>query len=264
MTANIHKNNHPDSLARVAKEDEKPDIDLDIEGSEGLPADSESDKAVLDKRDFVIFIVFIAVLGSFSSLVNDMYLPTMPAMMHEFHTNPSLTQLGLSATMLGLGIGSVLWGSLSDRHGRKPILLISLGVFAVGTAIAIFSQSIQFFIVCRLVQGVGAGGSMVLSCSIPADRYGGKQLAVVMSVVGALNGSVPAAAPLVGGFMANDCGWRGIFVLLLAIGVATFLWTLKRPESLPVGRRLKTGGMRSYLTEYALLFKNGRFMLLCF
>ncbi len=218
----------------------------------------------INRNDYILFIVFISVLGSFSSLVNDMYLPTIPAMMKEFHTTPSMTQLGISATMLGLGIGSVLWGSLSDRFGRKRILMISLVVFIIGTAVSMASKSIHFFILCRLFQGVGAGGSMVLSYSIPTDRYGGRQLAVIMSVVGALNGFVPAAAPLAGGFMADEFGWRGIFLVLLAIGVIMLVWTTRRPESLPQSRRLKSADIRSFLSAYGVLFRNGRFMLYVF
>ena len=223
--------------------------------------DRSTSAAPFDRREYIFFIIFIAIIGSFSSLVNDMYLPTVPAMMREFHTTPSMTQLGISATMLGLGIGSVVWGSLSDRYGRKRILLLSIAVFVIGTVVAIFSPDIDFFIGCRLFQGIGAGGSMVLSFSIPADRYSGRQLAVIMSVVGALNGFVPAAAPLAGGFMADRFGWRGIFIVLLVIGVVMLFWTTRRPESLPLSRRIKVPGIMSYVRAYAALLRNRRFMI---
>ena len=213
------------------------------------------------RRSFVYFLIFIAILGAFSSLVNDMYLPTIPAMMREFHTTPSMTQMGLTMVMLGLGIGSVMWGSLSDRYGRKPMLLWSLGAFAVATAVAITSQSIHFFIVCRLFQGIGAGGAMVLSYSIPTDLYSGRQLAKVMAIVGAINGIAPAGAPLIGGAMADSTGWRGIFVLLLIIGAGMFFWSTRRPESLPASERIRTGSIAVYARAYGKLFANGRFMV---
>ena len=213
---------------------------------------------------YIELLVFIAILGAFSSLVNDMYLPTMPAMMREFHTTPSVTQLGLSMVMLGLGLGSVIWGSLSDRYGRKPILLISLGLFGVSTAVAIFSPSIYFFIICRLFQGIGGGGAMVLSYSIPADDYSGRNLAKVMAVVGAMNGVAPALSPTIGGFMADSVGWRGIFVLLLAIGVIMFFWSRRMPESLPASRRMQAKGFGEYAAAYSTLFRNGRFMIYVF
>lgn len=216
------------------------------------------------RHSYIEFLVFIAILGAFSSLVNDMYLPTIPSMMREFHTTPSITQLGLSMVMLGLGIGSAVWGSLSDRYGRKPMLLISLALFGISTAVAIFSPTIYFFIVCRLLQGIGAGGGMVLSYSIPADDYQGRDLAKVMAVVGAMNGVAPALAPTIGGVMADSVGWRGIFVLLLAIGVGMFIWSRRMPESLPPQRRLQAKGLKEYLNAYVGLFRNGRFMIYVF
>ncbi len=212
-------------------------------------------------RNFMFFLIFIAILGAFSSLVNDMYLPTMPAMRREFHTTPSMTQMGLTMVMIGLAIGSVIWGSLSDRYGRKPMLLWSLGAFVIATLICVFSPSIQFFIVSRLLQGIGAGGAMVLSYSIPTDLYGGRQLAKVMALVGAINGIAPAGAPVIGGVMADSVGWRGIFVLLLVIGAVMFFWSLRRPESLPPAKRIKGKGLGEYLHAYTSLFSNWRFMV---
>lgn len=215
-------------------------------------------------RRFVGFVIFIAVLGAFSSLVNDMYLPTMPAMMREFHTTTSMTQLGLTFAMLGMGIGSVVLGSLSDRYGRKPVLFASMILFVAATAASLFSRSITYFIICRLFQGFGAGGPMVLSTSIPADDYQGRQLAKVMAIIGAINGIAPAAGPLLGGFMADSVGWRGIFVLLLAIGIVVTICVTRMKESLPPSRRAPAQGLKAYWSRYRLLLKNGRFMLYVF
>ncbi len=213
------------------------------------------------EHSYILFLIFIAILGAFSSLVNDMYLPTIPKMMREFHTTPSMTQMGLSMAMIGLGIGSVVWGSLSDHYGRKPMLLLSLGIFGVGTAVSLLSESILFFIICRLFQGIGAGGAMVLSYSIPTDLYQGRQLAKVMALVGAINGFAPATAPLIGGFMADSTGWRGIFVLLLIIGLLMLLWSWQRPESLPASKRLPADGLKPYFKAYGTLFSDRRFMV---
>lgn len=213
------------------------------------------------KTRFILFLVFIAIIGAFSSLVNDMYLPSIPDMRRQFHTTPSMTQLGLSMAMVGLGIGSVVWGTLSDKYGRKPMLIYSLGVFVASTVVSIFSPSIEFFVITRIFQGIGAGGAMVLSYSIPADLYSGRQLAGIMAMVGAINGISPAAAPMVGGLMADSVGWRGIFVVLLVIGVVMLLWSMKRPESLAPDRRITGRGAVSYLAAYKSLFGNGRFMI---
>lgn len=212
-------------------------------------------------RNYWVFLIFIAIIGAFSSLVNDMYLPTIPSMMKEFHTTPSMTQMGISMAMIGMGIGSVLWGSASDRYGRKPILIVSLIIFVLATAISLLSKNITFFIICRLFQGLGAGGAMVLSTSIPADVYMGRQLAKLMAIIGAVNGVAPALGPVVGGMMTDWVGWRGIFVLLLIIGVVMTFWTTHYTETLPPARRLQTTGIKGYVKAYKSLFANGRFML---
>lgn len=225
------------------------------------PANASPASTSPTPRHYVAFLSFIAIIGAFSSLVNDMYLPTIPAMMRQFHTTPSMTQLGISMAMAGMGLGSLLWGSTSDRYGRKPILLVSLIIFAVATAVSLFSTSIVFFIICRFFQGLGAGGAMVLSTSIPADVYSGRQLAKLMAVVGAINGIAPAGGPLIGGLMADSCGWHGIFILLLAIGVVMTVWTIRTTETLPPERRLKVKGISTYIAAYRTLFANRRFMI---
>ncbi len=212
-------------------------------------------------KHYGLFVTFIAIIGAFSSLVNDMYLPTIPSMMKEFHTTPSMTQMGISMAMIGMGLGSVVWGSASDRYGRKPILIISLVIFVLSTALSLFSNTITFFIVCRLFQGLGAGGAMVLSTSIPADVYMGRQLAKLMAIIGAINGVAPALGPVLGGFMADWVGWRGIFVVLLAIGLGMTFWTTRYHETLPPQRRLKVNDFDGYLKAYRSLFTNGRFMI---
>ncbi len=212
-------------------------------------------------KSYGLFVVFIAIIGAFSSLVNDMYLPTIPAMMREFHTTPSMTQMGLSMAMLGMGIGSVLWGSLSDHFGRKPILIISLLIFALSTGVALLSPDITFFVAVRLVQGFGAGGAMVLSTSIPADIFAGRQLGKLMGIVGAINGVAPAAGPLLGGFLADRVGWRGIFVVLLAIGIGMTIWTTRTNETLPPARRIAARRLSDYLKSYRTMLLNGRFMI---
>lgn len=212
-------------------------------------------------KNYAVFVAFIAIIGAFSSLVNDMYLPTIPSMMKEFHTTPSMTQMGISMAMAGMGIGSILWGSSSDRYGRKPMLLVSLIIFVLSTGLSLSSRSITFFIVCRLFQGIGAGGAMVLSTSIPADVYMGRQLAKLMAIIGMVNGVAPALGPVVGGLMANWVGWRGIFILLLAIGIGMTFWTTRYTETLPPQRRLQVRSFSDYLKAYRSLLVNRRFMI---
>lgn len=212
-------------------------------------------------RSYLFFLIIIACLGAFSSLINDMYLPTVPAIMREFHTTPAVTQLGLTMAMVGMAFGAGVWGSLSDKYGRKTILLASLIIFCVGTAISLFSNNITFFVSCRFVMGFGGGGAVVLSRSIPTDIYSGRNLAVIMALVGAINGIAPAAGPLLGGFLAKAVGWRGIFVVLLAIGIIMIFAGFRMKESLVPSKREHGKGLREYLAAYRALFSNRRFMI---
>ncbi len=212
-------------------------------------------------RSYIFFLIMIACLGAFASFINDMYLPTVPAIMRQFHTTPAVTQLGLTMAMVGMACGAGLWGSLSDRYGRKPILLASLAVFVVGTAVSLFSNNITFFVTCRFFMGFGGGGAVVLSRSIPTDIYSGRNLAVIMALVGAINGIAPAAGPLLGGFMAKAVGWKGIFAVLLVIGVIMIISGTRMKESLPPARRDHVKGLREYIHAYKVLFSNGRFMI---
>ena len=221
---------------------------------------SQSKSSLLaDHSYYIFFLCYLAALGAFPSFVNDLYLPTLPQMRFEFHCSRSVVQLGLSFVMIGLGLGELFWGPLSDKIGRKPVLVMSLIVFIIASGISVFSPSIGFFIVCRLLQGLGASGAVMLAKTIPADKFSGRELAKIMSVIGAINGIAPVSGPLVGGFMAHAIGWRGIFVVLTLIGVVMLLLSAKYHETLPPDRR-KKGALLTIMHEYVPLLKDKHFM----
>ena len=209
---------------------------------------------------YIFLLCFLAAMSAFPSMVNDLYLPTLPAMRAEFHTSRPVVQLGLSFVMIGLGLGGLFWGPLSDRLGRKPVLLVSLSLFIVFSAVSVAAPSIGFFIACRLFQGLGASGAVMLSKTIPTDLYDGRELARIMSTVGAINGIAPVSGPLLGGFMAKAIGWRGIFMVLTGIGVVMLLLTFCFRESLPPQKRA-AGRLGAIFAEYLPLLKNRAFMI---
>ncbi|MDE5833272.1 MAG: multidrug effflux MFS transporter [Desulfovibrio sp.] len=208
---------------------------------------------------YLFFVCYLAALGAFPSFVNDLYLPTLPQMSAEFHCSRSVTQLGLSFVMIGLGLGELFWGPLSDKTGRKPVLVMSLIVFILASGISVFSPSIGFFIGCRLLQGLGASGAVMLAKTIPADKFSGRELAKIMSVIGAINGIAPVSGPLVGGFMAHAIGWRGIFVVLTLIGATMLALAAKYRETLPPDKRNKAPLLR-IMREFVPLVKDKHFM----
>ncbi|MDE5634033.1 MAG: MFS transporter, partial [Muribaculaceae bacterium] len=122
--------------------------------------------AQFSKGYYVFLIVFLGMLSAFGPFVTDMYLPTLPSMAEIFHTTPSLVQMGLATSMIGLAAGQIFFGPLSDKYGRRRVLMAAMILFAVSTVISIYSPSIEFFNICRFVQGLGGAGGIVLSRSI--------------------------------------------------------------------------------------------------
>lgn len=211
------------------------------------------------RKHHVFILCYLAALGAFGSFVNDLYLPTLPQMCRDFHSSRPVVQLGLSFVMIGLGFGELFWGPMSDKNGRKPVLYRSLGLFFIASLASVFSPTITFFLGCRLFQGLGAAGAILLSRAIPADAFQGRELAKIMAVVGAINGIAPVSGPLAGGFLASAIGWRGIFMVLTILGAVMLLLGRCLPESLPPDRR-KKGSFWQIAREFAPLLRNRPFM----
>lgn len=218
------------------------------------------DSAPTSGKYYVFIITYLVLLSAFGSFVNDMYIPTLPSMVKFFHCSVSTVQLGLTFGMIGLGVGEIILGPFSDRWGRKPILMIALVVFAIGAICSVWSHSIQEFIWWRLVQGIGASGGYFLARTIPADMYKGQALAKVMALVGAINGFAPASAPVIGGFVSHDVGWRGIFWILFAFSILLLGLSFFFKESLPKARRVQ-GHLSIAFKNYVYLLKNKNFVI---
>ena len=206
------------------------------------------------KKYYVFLIVFLGMLSAFGPFVTDMYLPTLPSMARIFHTTPSLVQMGLATSMLGLALGQVFFGPLSDKYGRRSVLMAAMVVFAVSTVVSIYSPTIEFFNVCRFVQGLGGAGGIVMSRSISTDCYSGRDLARTLAIIGAVNGIAPVSAPVIGGLVAGAVGWKGIFWILFAIGVVLAGMCVVFRESLPRERR-HTGSVFSLMAAFPQLVR---------
>ncbi len=209
---------------------------------------------------FAFLVIYLVLLSAFGSFVNDMYLPTLPEMVRSFHTSRSTVQLGLTFGMIGLGFGELILGPLSDRFGRKPVIIGSLIVFAIGALCSVWSKTIHVFLWWRLVQGLGASGGYFLARTIPADLYKGRALAKVMALVGAINGFAPASAPVIGGFVARSVGWQGIFWILFGFSLLLLFLTPAFKESLPKSRRV-TGRFGAAFKNYGILARNRHFVV---
>lgn len=191
------------------------------------------------RKYYLFLIVFLGMLSAFGPFVTDMYLPTLPSMADIFKTTPSMVQLGLTTSMLGLAVGQVFFGPMSDKFGRRPILIAAMMLFAVSTVASIYSPSIEFFNMCRFVQGLGGSGGIVLSRSVATDCYSGRDLAKMLAIIGAVNGVAPVTAPVIGGLVSDAVGWQGIFWILFGIGVVLLVMCLGFRESLTEDKKHK-------------------------
>lgn len=219
--------------------------------------EAKNDSTLKGYGFLVFYLVLLSALGSF---VNDMFTPALPAMRRAFGCSVPTVQLGLTAGMVGLALGQIILGPMSDRYGRKPVLIASVALFIAAAVVSIFSPTIYFFIWCRLVQGLGASGGYLLARTIPTDRFSGRQLAKVMALVGAINGFAPASAPVLGGIVADTWGWRGIFVCLAAFAAVVLALSPRMKESLPPARRTR-GGFSQAFAGFSILLKNRPFMI---
>lgn len=222
--------------------------------------DAQPGAPTFSRGYYIFLILFLVLLSAFGSFVNDMYLPTLPEMVRAFHTSRSTVQLGLTFGMIGLGVGELILGPLSDRFGRKPILVGTLVVFCIGAMCSVWSRTIHVFLWWRLVQGIGASGGYFLARTIPADLYQGRALAKVMAIVGAINGFAPASAPVLGGLVARNIGWQGIFWILFGFSAMLLLLTARFHESLPLSRRV-TGRFGVAFQNYGKLVRNRHFIV---
>ena len=226
------------------------------------PADMQSPlaKALVSRKGYYGFLVlFLVVLSAQGSFVNDMYTPALPTMCRFFGCAVSVSQLGLTMGMIGLGVGQMILGPVSDKYGRKPVLIVTTLLFIAAAVASVFSPTIHIFNLCRFFQGIGASSGYFLAKTIPADVYASRPLARLMALIGAINGIAPASAPVIGGIMADAFGWKSIFLLLagFAVIVLVMAWIVK--ESLPADRRV-TGSLLSSMKGYGTLFKSVPFM----
>ncbi len=212
----------------------------------------------LNQNSRLFLLLNLAAISAFGPFITDFYLPALPSMESVFSATTTQIQLTITCSLIGLALGQLLIGPLSDKFGRKPILLVSFVVFILSTIGCLLSSEIYSFIIFRLIQGVAGSGGVVASRSIVADLFKGEDLAKFFAMLGAIHGLAPICAPLLGGLMLKFTDWHGIFVILLAIGILLLFVNLFFKESLRVENRAKGSILQSF--RYGHILKNRKFM----
>ena len=185
------------------------------------------------------FIPLVALLFSLVALSIDAMLPALPELGRDLGVaRPNDVQYVITSLFLGLGLGQIFFGPLSDRIGRKPAIYAGLGVFMAGCIVSVWAPTFETMIAGRVLQGIGVAAPRIVTVALVRDQYEGRSMARIMSFAMAVFILVPAAAPALGLAVLRIAGWREIFVTFFLIAAVAFVWLLVRqPETLPPDRR---------------------------
>jgi DHA1 family bicyclomycin/chloramphenicol resistance-like MFS transporter len=188
---------------------------------------------------FPEFVVVIASIMALNPLAMDMMLPALPNIASAFHiTLANRPQMVLSTFLIGFGVGQFVIGPLSDRFGRRPVLLGGMTVYCVASMLAIAAPSFETLLLARALQGLGTSATRVIATSIVRDCYAGRRMASVMSLAMMVFIAVPVIAPSFGQAVLMLTHWRGIFIVLMVYGAVALVWSaLRMPETLPQSQR---------------------------
>lgn len=200
----------------------------------------------------------IATIGAFST---DMYLASFTDITESLGVTPTQVQLTLTAFLIGLGVGQLLLGPASDKYGRRPVMLLGLGIFALSSIALIFTPNIAYFVVLRLIQGLSGAVGGVLARAIAVDLSRGTTAVRALSLIATVIGLGPLLAPPIGGLVAVFFGWRGVLAVLAIFGVGVWLLALIAvPESLRPEDRTQGSVLGAYTSIWTIL-KNPVFAL---
>jgi DHA1 family bicyclomycin/chloramphenicol resistance-like MFS transporter len=185
------------------------------------------------RPDTFALTALLALLTALGPLAVDMYLPSFPEIGRLLGASPATVQLTLSLYMVSYAIGQVVYGPLSDRYGRQPVLRVALAIYCVASLACAVAPNIEMLLVARAMQALGSSGAIVLARAIVRDLYEGARAGRELSLMGAIMSLAPVGAPMIGGVLQTTFGWRSHFVLQIAFGlIAAFLVWRKLPETL--------------------------------
>lgn len=201
-------------------------------------------------------IALIALLSAFVPLSTDLYLPALPGMGDYFGVSASLTNLTLILFFLFFSLGLLFWGSLSDKYGRRPVLLVGLALYIAASAGCAASLAIWHLIAFRILQAVGGSAAAAVATAMVKDVYDGRKRESVLALVQSMVVISPAVAPILGAFMLPYTSWRGLFAVLALIGVVSMTGGLLLQETIP---SRYTGTVAQSIRRLGTVLKNPNF-----
>src|SRR3954466_9901519 len=204
--------------------------------------------------------ILLGSLGLLGPFTIDTYLPSFPTIVKDFDTTASLVQISLTSCLLGLGLGQLIIGPLSDVKGRRQPLLIFISLYLLASITCSLAPNIYFLIISRLVQGFAAAGGLVISRAIVRDLFSGKELTKFFTMMVLVGNLGPIVAPIAGGGILAFTNWHGVFLALAIVGaVLLFTVSLKLEETLPKENRVPSN-LPNILNNFGSLFRDRTFM----
>jgi DHA1 family bicyclomycin/chloramphenicol resistance-like MFS transporter len=199
----------------------------------------------------------LALITVSGTLAMHIFVPALPDAGEMLRASPSHMQLTLSAYIVGLAVGQLTYGPISDRFGRRPVLLAGLTVYLLASAAAYAAPTVDALIAMRFLQALGACAGLVLGRAIVRDNYSGEDAVRKLSLMNLMILAGPGLSPLVGSFLVVTTGWRSIFALLAILGLANLLliWRL-----LPETARGQVQDAKEILLNYGRLLRSRRFL----
>ncbi len=185
--------------------------------------------ASLPSRSTSIATPLLLVLGLLSAVApfaTDLYLPAFPQMTTELATSATTVQLTLTAFLVGVTAGQLVFGPLSDRFGRVPPLVAGAVLCVIASAVAVFAPNVAVLVAARLFQGLGGAAGMVIGRAVISDLSTGKAAARAFSLMMIVGGVAPVVAPLLGGVLTGPIGWRGLLAIVLGLSIAMLVAVL--------------------------------------
>lgn len=235
-----------------------------MEKSSPIPALSggqvEQQAAPVTGWRYVQLVLILGSLSAFGPLSIDMYLPSLPSLSRDLSASASAAQLTLSACLLGLALGQVIAGPLSDTLGRRRPLLVGLVAYVLASLLCVVAPSVSMLIGLRLVQGAAGAAGIVIARAIVRDKYSGIAAARFFSILMLVSGIAPIAAPVIGGLLLRFTSWRGVFIILAILVTLMLLAVITGlGETLPPERR-QSGELRTTLATFRRLLADRLFV----
>ncbi|HET8993033.1 MAG TPA: multidrug effflux MFS transporter [Rhodococcus sp. (in: high G+C Gram-positive bacteria)] len=202
----------------------------------------------------------LALLAALAPLAVDMYLPGFTGIGEEFGATVSAVQLTLTAFLIGMALGNLVIGPLSDKFGRRPSMLVGTFVCAVASVACALAPTVELLAVSRFAQGFAGAAGIVVGRAVVADRVAGVAAAKLFGLLVLVSGIAPIVAPLIGGAIVLSVGWRAVFWFLAAMSVLMLVAIVVFvPESLPADKR-KAGGIGAMARELGTVLRDRVFL----